>query len=854
VPGAEASNLLTGFRDPELASANLAKISGRAPSVVVRTLRNLLAESPDPDAALNLFERLCDNSSAEVLRQMERHPFLVHYAVLVFGYSQYLGETLIQNTDLFAALARERMLDRTHSRDDFRESFARFRSRSFETDVSLLLARFKRREYIRIMIRDVLAIATLAETTGEISALSDVLIEEALRATDMALRNRYGASQRADEHGRGLDVPFAVLSLGKLGGNELNYNSDVDLLYVYGDGERPSPAEISNREYFIRLAQQVTDVLSRPTQEGAVFRIDLRLRPQGHEGEPAISLRHALHYYAAVAHDWEMQALIKARHSAGDLPLARAFIRGVQPFVYKEQLNFSAIETAIAARRKMTERRSRAVTQVSTTDVKVDTGGIRDIEFLVQCLQRVYGGKEPWLRSGGTLFSLQKLHDKGHISGKDFHELTLAYSFLRKVEHRLQLRRGQQTHRLPGSPEELRALSKAVGDDEARQPERRGIAEEVAAGMAAVAQIYQRIVHSQQMEQHDEFRLTTGSEFGSDQTLTQVLERLAVDAPKVHRVAVQGAAQPEVRRNLQRFLSSASTSSDRYAELLRSPQALERALSLFAASEHLTEILVRHPDEIESLAHINSDPSWFPPGLFAGEPVAHGHAYHDTTFAYIGSAELPAGEKLALLRRHYRHRLFVAGARDLMERRSVQASLRELTLAADDASRAAVEIAEPPPGFALLALGRLGTREFDIASDADLLFVRSEQTDKIAAIEAAQRIVQALAAYTREGTLFAVDPRLRPQGGAGELVFTPEQLGVYFANEAKAWEALSYTKLRCVAGDTTLGTSAVRAVRKCFRRFAADAGFTVEVRAMRDRLAESVKKERNFKLDALNRR
>src|SRR5206468_11710056 len=206
-------------------------------------------------------------------------------------------------------------------------------------------------------------------------------------------------------------TPFAVLSLGKLGGNELNYSSDIDLLYLHGDGPEPPAAAISNREYFVRLAQQVTEILSRHTAEGAVFRIDLRLRPQGNEGELAISLSNALRYYAETAHDWERQALIKVRNSAGDIALAREFIRRVQPQVYSEQVNFAAIKTALVAREKIDrKRRKQAATEgYESIDVKIDRGGIRDIEFLVQCLQRVYGGAEPWLRSGGTVFSLQKL-------------------------------------------------------------------------------------------------------------------------------------------------------------------------------------------------------------------------------------------------------------------------------------------------------------------------------------------------------------------------------------------------------------------------------------------------------------
>jgi glutamate-ammonia-ligase adenylyltransferase len=426
------------FRDRQVADRNYELVRKRVPPGLAEVIPPLLADLPDPDMALNVLERWTESAGGEVIRQIDRNRSLLHYALTVFAFSQFLGETLLQNVDILQTLLREENLDRSHSHEEYRESFARFRSRSFETDIAVLLARFKKREYIRIMLRDVLGFATLAETTAEISALSDVLIEEALRGCMVEMRRKYGDPQRRDRENRLVETPFAVLALGKLGGNELNYSSDVDLLYIYGDGEADDDAPITNREYFVRLGQQITNVLSRVTPEGLVFRIDLRLRPQGREGETAISLRHALRYYSESAHDWERQAMIKARPVAGDVKLARKFVRNLQEHVYTEQVNFAAIDTALRSLQKMREGRAGE----GNIDVKLDPGGIRDIEFIAQCLQRVYGGNERWLRSGGTLFSLQKLHDKRHISGGDFHHLTTAYEFLRCIEHRLQLRRG----------------------------------------------------------------------------------------------------------------------------------------------------------------------------------------------------------------------------------------------------------------------------------------------------------------------------------------------------------------------------------------------------------------------------
>ncbi len=428
----------------------------------------MLADSPDPDSALLLFERFLDESPCEVVQALERQQALAHYALVIFGYSRYLGETLLQNSDVLQSLQLDKSLDRSFTIEDFRRALEHWRTNSSEADTALMLARFKRREYIRIMLRDVLGIAPLAETTAEISALTDVMIEAALVEAEKRLSVRYGSKSEASLGDR---LPFAILSLGKLGGNELNYSSDVDLLYVYGAASDQDEAGNYSREYFIHLAQQVTEILSSVTREGSVFRIDLRLRPQGSQGELAVSLSHALNYYRSAAHDWELQALIKARFSAGAMELAHAFITGVQDHIYTQATNLAAIATALQARERMSTNRRKATPRhlAGTIDVKRDPGGIRDIEFLVQCLQRVYGGADPWLRSGGTLFALQRLHDKRHIGGTEFQELTGAYVFLRHVEHRLQLRQGQQTHRLPTTIEDLRILQRSLerisGDD-----------------------------------------------------------------------------------------------------------------------------------------------------------------------------------------------------------------------------------------------------------------------------------------------------------------------------------------------------------------------------------------------------
>jgi glutamate-ammonia-ligase adenylyltransferase len=841
------------FRNPDTAKDNLERVGARLSPALASALPGLLAEAPDPDGALLLFERLIESS--EIVRLLDQRNSLAHYAIVVFGHSRFLGDTLIQNTDLLPSFLREKNLDRSFSQEEFHESLARFRARSSESDVALTLARFKRREYVRIMLRDVLKIAPLAETTAEISALADVLIAEALREAESKLQRRHGSPQHLDALGRLVDTPFAVLALGKLGGNELNYSSDVDLMYIYGDGEEPPRTPVSNREYFIRLAQHTTEILSRVTREGPVFRIDLRLRPQGGEGELAIPLSQALAYYSETAHDWERQAMIKVQHAAGDTGLAREFIRAVQPYVYTEKVNFAAIKTALVAREKMQRGRQQAKTlgqPPETIDVKIDRGGIRDIEFLVQCLQRVYGGAEAWLRSGGTLFSLHKLHDKSHISGKEFHDLTSAYEFLRHLEHRLQLREGQQTHRLPTSEADCRVLQRAMEGYAPGEYRLGNLVSVVQRRMATVAEIYQRIIYQQQTRGRQqgpgvEFKLLSALEPAtSDPSSQQIVERLATDAPALYEIANRRDLNPQARKNLYRFLGSAFSSSQRYAGVLRNQEAVGRALALFETSDYLTEILIRHPEEIVTLAQLEEVAPQTGGRYLFEKSLGLAETDRDPVFAYLADSAATPAEKLALLRQHFRHRAFVVGARDVIELRGVYDSFEATTAAAEDVMATAVRLADAE-GLAVMALGRLGSGEFDLLSDADVLFVCGEDGDRIALTKCAERMMHALSAYTRDGTVFSLDARLRPRGREGELLSTPAQLAAYFGHEAQAWEALMYTKMRFLAGSQTLGERATGTLETLFQRFAGDAGLAQDIREMRTKLESAESSGKSFK-------
>jgi [glutamine synthetase] adenylyltransferase / [glutamine synthetase]-adenylyl-L-tyrosine phosphorylase len=822
---------LASFHDVQRARRDLEQLRSRLPSELISSLLALLPECADPDQALNLFERLTAIGDAELIALLERNHVLLHYILAIFGQSYWLGETILRDPAIAYGL-KPKDLEHPLGHEKFRRNFEAFRSRCAHGDVAALLAAFKKQEYVRIALRDILGIATLAETTEELSALADVILQYALHKAESQMQAQFGDPPPGAAHDTA--HRFCVLSLGKLGGNELNYSSDLDLLYLYGDCD--SCNGVSAREYFTRQAQILTDILCRSSEEGPVFRIDLRLRPQGAEGELTIGLRQALEYYTHTAHDWELQALIKLRHSAGDQALSREFIKGVQPRVFTENINFAALDTALRSRQRIDSRRHGGLLQSrhsGSVDVKLDRGGIRDIEFLVQCLQRVYGGEEKWLRSGGTLFSLQKLHDKGHISGKNFHELTHAYEFFRRVEHRLQLQRGRQVHRFPSEHQALAALQRAVLPD-SEQPG--DFQSTVAAYMRQVQDIYSRVVFSQRRreKQARETARTPSGSSAHEMSFDEMLERIAHDSDVLYEIAARPLAS-HTRRNLQRFFASAMTSAERYAALLEDPAAVEKAVPLLASSDYLSDILARHPDVVRALDVMSDE---------AGKPLPH----WPEELLSQSSARLDSRQSLNALRQSFRKFSFCIGAQDILAPRPVFESLRQNSALADAAIRMALHISNGEETLAVFALGRLGTEEFDIGSDADLLFVRAPDTDDDLARNRAEALVHALAAYTREGSLFALDARLRPHGNEGELVVTPARLERYLADEAQPWEALSYTKLRFVAGRQDVAGTMLplvwhRIVESAFRP-----GFTEAVTEMRARLEKSNRYPRSFKL------
>jgi glutamate-ammonia-ligase adenylyltransferase len=815
------------FAEAARAETNLALLERRLPANLWATLPALLAQLPDPDGALNFLERYArseaeanpgNSSATRPLAYLKRHPAALHHLLVIFSHSRFLSETLVQQPELVTWLHRPmrrgpeptESLDRIKSPEDLHEEAARFEAVSLDVPPSAVLARFKRREYLRITLRDVLGLATLAETALELSHLADVLLERTLRISEQTLQNAYGTPQYHDAAGNLRATRLAILSLGKLGGQELNYSSDIDLMFLYGqDGETSggSAGVTTNAEYFVRLAQAVLKLITEANPEGAVFRVDLRLRPQGQEGDLTTSLPAGLAYYRTRAREWELQMLIKARCSAGDAEIGRQFLRDVQPLIYRREFNLAAVEAVLNARQEITrslERRAGATGHAAEWNVKLSPGGIRDIEFLTQCLQRLYGGADPWLRASSTLVALQRLHDKGHLSGRDFFRLGSAYQFLRKVEHRLQLRDGLQRHTLPEAPDALERLARRCGVEPAAA-DRRSVAEQLlhrlSQHLAEVREVYDRILALRPPAPLPAAE-ATGSEPGSG----ALLRRLRVEYPAIAQnvaQAVAGVAAAEsayARRGLLRFLSSAVLDPAAMAHLELHPEWTARAAEIFARSDLAVEMLSRHPDEVRVVAD---------PGLagFRG-PLPE-------------DVRATPEEAMAAVRVNYRRSVLATVVRALLATTQPFETFEALTRLTEEALLAALELAArevvertdlADGPLAVLALGRLGTGEVDIGSDVDLVFIVDERLageSREPWRRLAERFVQVAGSHTREGLLFPVDTRLRPRGTEGEILQSVPYLRDYFRNEAEAWEAATFLKARPVAGNLALGKEAV---------------------------------------------
>lgn len=482
-----------GFRDLDQADRNLDAMAGdpiqrRRLAEILPMLLEGIFGTADPDQALNHWERLLSSvSRTSFLDYLHSWPRMLDLLCVIFGNSDALAFTLIRDPMLVYWLAEEEVLSKPPTRKGMetalRKSIGHLTSKDMKLDA---LRRFRRREMLHIGVRDLLRLATVPETTGSLSDLACLLIHAAYEIVDADLKRQYGVPMHQNRQRRWVETKFTVIGMGKLGGHELNYSSDVDLIYLYEshDGETRAPkgaraipagVGISNEEYFEILARELTRVLIEPTRESHVFRVDLRLRAEGSVGQLARSLEEYQKYYGTRGQVWERLALLKAWPVAGSHEVGLAFLKLVRPFVLGAG---STVNRARAVAIVQDVRAVKDLIDAKMTDrgheqrnVKLGIGGIREIEFLVQTMQVLAGRKMPALLDRSTLGSLKRLAQKKLLSIDDRDVLTAAYLFLRDVEHKLQMVHDLQTHSLPAEEEELErcAIRMGYGTDDRKR-------------------------------------------------------------------------------------------------------------------------------------------------------------------------------------------------------------------------------------------------------------------------------------------------------------------------------------------------------------------------------------------------
>jgi glutamate-ammonia-ligase adenylyltransferase len=840
-------------------------------------IESLVRELPDRDGARLFFERLMREHPREAER-LARHEGLLSDALALAAWSPLLSTTLAQHTDYLQWLSRERAHTRVKTREELGESLARFNLTHSQLDPQVLLARFRRRELLRIYLHDIRKASTLVEITEELSNLADAVLEHALSLARQELDNRYGAPQKIDERGRVMNADLCIVALGKLGSGELNYASDIDLLFLYSEDGTTSGkgtrGETSNREYFVRLAEAVTRMVGQQSGEGAAYRVDLRLRPFGRDGALASSLDEAVRYYRRTAQAWERQALIRSRAAAGSQQLYARFAQSVQASIYAADVTVArALGDVRLAKQKIDRHHAH---DTRGFNVKLGRGGIREIEFIAQALQLAFGGRDEWLRAPHTLISLGRLADRKLITERERMLLSDAYDFLRTLEHRLQMEHGLQTHAVPDEDARRALFARRMnytGEDALLDFD-----SALKLHAANVCAAYDRIFG------RTEALTAEASETREDSIPAHVSVRAVLDEPvDAERVATRAAAtvfaplmsphtDASVIEEIARRLSEAASQS---LNPHRALKLISRIASSLDKSNAKIELSAAHLDALVRLCGVSE----FFGEMIAGRPrLIHAVACEENIEHDYRSLLRAAVEKegsfraeMAALRSAWAELLVQIGALDAACGIDMREANRRQTLLAAASLDAGYLIARREmerryggfnagPQLAVLGLGRLGGAGMDYGSDLDVVLIYDEEqpapVETLNHAEAYARLsellVAALSSLTREGYLYRVDLRLRPDGRNGATCTGARAFASYLSERALAWEWLAYVKLRAVAGEATLGAEAESKARRIIHERAQemdDAELRAETRRVRERLEHERSKRRGAGLD-----
>lgn len=702
------------------------------------------------------------------------------------------------------------------------------------------LRHLKARMALAVALADIAEIWTLERVTHALSDFAETVVRQTLRylLIHAAARGEFTVDAAVPEANTGI----VVLGMGKLGGRELNYSSDIDLVVLFDQAKLPYTGAKNPQAFMNRIAQDLVHILEQRTPDGYVFRTDLRLRPDPMSTPLAVNIPAALTYYETVGQNWERAAMIKARPIAGDVAEGVSFMRELVPFIWRKTLDFATIADIHSIKRQMNVAADQAIA-LANHNIKTGKGGIREIEFFVATQQLVWGGRIPELRVPATLQALNALTEHELVKPEVREVLTQSYRFLRKLEHRLQMRNDEQTHSLPAGDTELKEVSIFMGYAAPEQ-----FTETALATLSTVHTIYSDSMSGNEPPLSVDGNLVfTGVE--ADPETLKTLARMGYVETKRISDIIQGWHRGHRR----------STKSKRSRQVLTElVPALLTALAKTANPDnaffHFDAFLDRLPSGAQIFSLFNSRPVLLElvadilgsaPAL--GETLSKDPSLLEGVLEADFFADLPTKEELEHLlteRLRYTHeyeqkmgylrtfnneKRFRAGVH-LLKRLAtpkrcgaflsdlaevvLQATMQEVW--AEYATSAGLGAATP---FAVLGLGKLGGREMTFDSDLDIVFLYGEDGDAASDMRAhlhrvSQRLISALTLLTREGRLYEVDTRLRPGGSDGPLAASLTAFDTYFEKTAWTYEHMALTRARVVATNNPDFAGAVEAAVK----------------------------------------
>ena len=879
-----------GFREPETAWKNLVALAGHAQFEKLypdffRILLELIASSHNADMALHNFERFSEKflDKDHLYTQLTESPSLFVALIFLFSGSQVLTDALLKEPSYVDWLSRPETLANSKSKDMLMRDFyemAEFQSKN----IFSVLRKFKKREYIRIGLRDLLGKVGFKETVEDISNLADVCLQAAYEHADRELQKKFGRPVYQDANGNWIESEFAILGMGKLGGRELNYSSDIDLIYIYtsSQGETRSTSEssitsISNHEYFTKLALDITKSLHEITSDGNVFRVDLELRPEGNSGEIVNSLTSCEIYYQSWGRTWERQALIKARVSAGSENLGKEFFEMIEPFIYRRSLDFEAIEEIKSMKYQINKSLKG---KHSKGNIKLGFGGIREVEFTIQAYQLLLGGRDKSLRVRDSLGAMKTLYEKNILTEADHNHLREAYIFLRNLENRVQITFGLQTYLLPDNEIDLAVLARKMriaGDSQKNLAD--NLMKEYETHTRFVGTLFaEQFVEKEKREAAETLssewdRSRIGEEQFTESMLAEIpflpdpkrtyrflksfrdgtqfshpsvqsIQEFYSIIPKIFQQCRRVPKPDSAIENLCRFVE-ATRARESFLSLFQSNEKfLELLLILFGSSGMLSQILIKQPDLVDVLTDMEA--------IYRFKLAEK--IQEDLNSALKTSPDFES--KSLVLRRTKQAEELRIGVRYLIKEADLAGTLKDLSNLADVFLQTVYRIAceEQKSGnhndFCIIGMGKLGGHELNFGSDLDVLLVYDEgESDPppegfsgyYSALS--QMIYKLTSEMTSAGYAYKIDTELRPEGDAGALVLSVQGYEKYFKSRARIWEQQALVRARFVAGNAEVGKKFIEAVHQFVYQDKFEYGSLIEISRLRERMEQELAKE-----------